>query len=114
MDKNRFIHFMGCCFVLMATFFQTLEITAYTPAEAPNRTASGVWPEMGVTCAADYINGMKVPFGTIIEVPDMGRYIVQDRFGAGHNNRLDLFMLSVSDALQWGRRTVECKVIIPD
>lgn len=100
--------------VVFAVVIQTLEITAYTPAEAPNRTASGVWPEMGVTCAADYIAGRKVPFGTVIEIPGMGSYIVQDRFGAGHNNRVDIYMLSVTDAMNWGRRWKECRIIFPD
>lgn len=106
--------YLGTALVLFAVFFRTLEITAYTPNEAPNRTASGLWPEMGVTCAADYIAGMKVPFGTRIEVPGMGEYIVQDRFGAGHNDRVDLFMMSLDDALRWGRRTLNCRVVTPD
>lgn len=110
----RTMKFLKLLLVFFAVIIRTLEITAYTPAEAPNQTASGIWPEMGVTCAADYIAGMKVPFGTVIEIPGMGSYIVQDRFGAGHDDCVDLFMLSVDDARRWGRRTLKCKVIFPD
>ena len=35
---------------LAAVFWQVLNISAY--AETGNRTASGVWPVTGVTCAA--------------------------------------------------------------
>ena len=89
-------------------FFQTVTATAYTPYEnnGSRTTASGATAYEGITAAADYIGGMKIPDGQ--------RFIVQDRFGAGHNNRLDVFMENYNRALQFGRRTIQIKVTIPD
>ena len=104
------------CLFLLLVFVQNVTATAYTPHENNGRrmTASGVSAVEGITCAADYIGGYKIPFGTIIEFPDGQRFIVQDRFGAGHNNRLDVFMESYNRAIQFGRRCFDIKVIIPD
>lgn len=101
---------------LLLVFVQNVTATAYTPYEnnGSRLTASGATAVEGVTCAADYIGGYKIPFGTIIEFPDGQRFIVQDRFGAGHNNRLDVFMESYNRAIQFGRRNFDIKVIIPD
>lgn len=102
--------------IYLMVFFQTVTATAYTPYEnnGSRTTASGATAYEGVTAAADYIGGIKIPFGTEIEFPDGQRFIVQDRFGAGHNNRLDVFMESYNRALQFGRRTIQIKVTIPD
>ena len=56
---------------LAAVFWQVLNISAY--AETGNRTASGVWPVAGVTCAADHL-----PFGSRVTLPDGRTWIVQD------------------------------------
>ena len=32
------------------------------------------------------------------------RYIVQDRFGGGHKNRIDIYMNNKEDALKFGRQ----------
>lgn len=91
---------------LLAVFFQTLEITAYT--HTGNRTASGVWPQAYVTCAADHL-----PFGSKVTLPDGRTWIVQDRFGAGWKDHLDLFLPTESECWQWGRRYLKCKIETP-
>ena len=88
---------------LLAVFFQTLQCTAY--CHTGNRTASGVWPTSGVTCAADHL-----PFGTRVTLPDGRTWVVQDRFGGGYVDRLDLFMGSEGECWKWGRRTLRCKI----
>lgn len=101
--------------MLLTVFFQTVELTAYTPHENGSRmTASGIEAREGITCAADYVGGMKLPFGTKIIFPDGQDFVVQDRFGAGHNNRIDVFMENYQRALQFGRRVLQVQVIIPD
>lgn len=98
-------------FLIMAVvFWQTLNASAYTWTGNP--TASGVYPVVG-HCAVDKINGQWVPFGSKITLPDGRTLIVTDRFGANHNNQLDIWMESENDCWQFGRRNLVCEVIFP-
>lgn len=92
--------------ILFAVFFQTLNISAY--CHTGNRTASGVWPVAGVTCAADHL-----PFGSRVTLPDGRTWIVQDRFGAGWQDHLDLYLGNEQECWQFGRQWLKCKVEIP-
>lgn len=92
--------------ITMAVFWQVLNVSAY--AETGNRTASGVWPTAGVTCAADHL-----PFGTKITLPDGRTWIVQDRFGAGWQDHLDLYLGNEAECWQFGRRWLRCKIETP-
>lgn len=87
----------------------TLECTAYCDKGI---TASGEYVREGI-CAMDMVNGQVVPFGTKVILPNGKVLIVKDRFGAGHNNHLDIWMASESECWQFGRRWLECKVEIP-
>jgi len=52
------------------------------------------------------------PFGTEIYVPGYGWGVVEDRGGAiKGSKRLDLFYRSHTRAMQWGRQTIEVKVV---
>lgn len=92
--------------VLAAVFWQVLNISAY--AETGNRTASGVWPVAGVTCAADHL-----PFGSRVTLPDGSTWIVQDRFGAGWQDHLDLYLGDEDTCRKWGRKRLRCKIETP-
>ena len=92
--------------ILFAVFWQTLNISAY--CHTGNRTASGAWPVAGVTCAADHL-----PFGSRITLPDGSVLVVQDRFGGGYRDRLDIFMDSEAECWEFGRRWLKCKVETP-
>lgn len=91
--------------ILFAVFWQVLNCSAYT--HSGYRTASGVWPQVGMA-AADHL-----PFGTKVILPDGRTLVVTDRFGGGYNNRLDIFMASESECWQFGRRNLVCRVEIP-
>ena len=75
-------------------------------------TASGEYVREGI-CAMDRVNGQVVPFGTKVILPNGKVLIVKDRFGAGHNNHLDIWMKSENDCWQFGRRNLVCEVIFP-
>ena len=88
----------------------TLQCTAYTHSNNP--TASGVMPAVG-HCAMDKVNGMTVPFGSKVTLPDGRVLTVTDRFGDGRSNCLDIFMETEQECWEWGRRNVECRVELP-
>ena len=88
----------------------TLESTAYCDRGI---TASGEPVREGI-CAVDRINGVLCPFGTRIILPDGRVLIVTDRFGANHNNHLDIWMPNESDCWEFGRRFLRCKVEVAE
>ena len=88
----------------------TLSATAY--CHTGNPTASGVMPQVG-HCAVDKINGVTVPFGSKVHLPDGRVLTVTDRFGDGRSNCLDIFMQTESECWQFGRRNLVCEVEIP-
>lgn len=75
-------------------------------------TSSGEKASSWYTLAA----GKGYPIGTIIYIPALqnkpngGWFVVQDRGGAISNNKLDVFVSSHSQALQFGRKTLEAYV----
>lgn len=75
-------------------------------------TASGARASAWYTAAA----GRGYPIGTIIYIPALsgkangGWFVVQDRGGAISNSKLDIFVGSHSEALQFGRRNLQCYV----
>ena len=72
-------------------------------------TASGEPVRQGI-CAMDRVNGMAVPFGTRVVLPDGTVLIVKDRFGAGYNNHLDIWLPTESECWQFGRRWLKCRI----
>ena len=70
-------------------------------------TASGAKAVEGVTVAMN----KSVPFGTKVYIEGVGERIVQDRGGAIKGNNIDIFFDNHSDALKFGRRTVNLTFI---
>lgn len=75
-------------------------------------TASGEKATAWHTVAA----GKDYKIGTIIYIPELanmpngGWFIVQDRGGAISNDKLDIYLNTHSEALQYGRKTLECYI----
>ena len=78
-------------------------------------TASGAYATAWCTVAA----GRGYPLGTIIYIPyfanmpNGGWFVVQDRGGAIANNKLDIYMNTYNECIQFGRRNLECYVYVP-
>lgn len=98
----------------------TLNASAYTAStcgKSPSSsgygiTASGARASAWCTVAAG--KGYKI--GTIIYIPyfankpNGGWFIVQDRGGAISNNKLDIYMNTYNECIQFGRRNLECYI----
>ena len=91
--------------ILFAVFWQVLNCSAY--CHSGNRTASGVWPQVG-HAAADHL-----PFGTRVTLQDGRILTITDRFGGGYDNRLDIFMNSEQECWQFGRQWLRCRIETP-
>ena len=92
---------------LFVTMWVTFNASAYCLKQNP--MANGEYPHDGA-CAVDYINGVLAPFNTKIILPNGKVLIVKDRFGANHNNHLDIWMADENDCWNFGRRWLECKI----
>ena len=89
----------------------TYKITAYCPCskccgKATGRTASGTQATAGRTVAAS----SKFAFGTKLNI-NGHVYTVEDRGGAINGNKIDIFVNSHSEALQWGVRYLPVSVV---
>lgn len=91
--------------ILLAVFWQTLNVSAY--CHSGNPTASGVWPQVGMA-AANHL-----PFGTKVYLPDGTVVVIRDRMGGGYTDRLDLFKATEDECWEWGRRWLRCRIETP-
>jgi 3D (Asp-Asp-Asp) domain-containing protein len=71
-------------------------------------TASGAVAKANRTIAVDT---SVFPFGTRIKYNGV-EYVAEDTGSAIKGNRIDIYFDNHSDALSWGRRTIEVEVII--
>lgn len=101
---------------------KTLNTSAYTAStcgKSPSskgygKTASGAMAKSWYTVAA----GKGYPMGTVIYIPAMknkpngGWFVVQDRGGAISNNKLDIYMSTYNECIQFGRKNLECYIYV--
>lgn len=96
------------------------KLTAYSPLDNrdgqqaegnPNRTSIGKQVSRGIVAA----DPRKLPYGTKLEIPNWGVVEVGDTGGAlrrdKKNIRIDLFHNSYSDAMKFGVRDMEVKIL---
>lgn len=91
----------------------TVVATAYCACESccgksDGITASGVKARANHTVAVDR---NVIPLGTRILYNGI-EYVAEDTGGAIKGNRIDIYFDSHSEALNWGRRTIEIEVIV--
>lgn len=84
-------------------------VSAYTSSDdecgkGDGVTASGRRATAGRTIAMD-----GVPFGTKVEI-NGHIYTVEDRFGGGYTNRIDIYMNSKKEAFRFGRQRILVKI----
>lgn len=96
--------------VLSLAIYQQVITTNYTASfeecgKSDGITASGLPATEGVTIASDHL-----PFGTLVDI-DGHIYMVQDRFGAGHTDRIDIFVEDRGKALEYGSQEKMVKVL---
>jgi len=81
------------------------EATAY--CYTGNRTATGTWPSRGTIAVDPEV----IPLGTRLHIEGYGEGIAEDTGGAIKGEIIDLYMLDRNEALSWGRRQVEVRII---
>lgn len=87
------------------------EFSAYTASVDetdgnPLIMASGKIVYIGAIACPRYMK-----FGTVIELKNGKQYTCEDRMNVRYNNNFDIFMVEKSEALAFGRKALEYKVI---
>jgi 3D (Asp-Asp-Asp) domain-containing protein len=84
------------------------EATAYTwGGGATGHTSIGLWPKRGIVA----VDPRVIPYYTKLFIPGYGIAIAGDTGGAIVGTRIDLFMDSLYECFQWGRRDVEIYIL---
>lgn len=84
------------------------EATAYTwGGGASGHTSIGLWPRRGIVA----VDPRVIPYHTKLFIPGYGMAIAGDTGGAIVGTRIDLFMDSLHECFQWGRRGVEIYIL---
>ena len=84
------------------------EATAYTwGGGASGHTSIGLWPKRGIVA----VDPRVIPYYTKLYIPGYGMAIAGDTGGAIIGTRIDLFMDSLHECYQWGRRGVEIYIL---
>ena len=97
-----------------------MNVSAYTAStcdKSPSDPGYGITSSGAVATAWRTIAaGRGYPIGTVIYIPyfasqpNGGWFVVQDRGGAISNSRLDVYMDTYQECIQFGRRNLECYV----
>jgi 3D (Asp-Asp-Asp) domain-containing protein len=77
----------------------------YTPSHGI--TASGERVKAGETVACP----RDIPLGTRVDIEGVGERVCEDRGGMIRNNRIDVYMTSERAALNFGKQTLDVKII---
>jgi 3D (Asp-Asp-Asp) domain-containing protein/peptidoglycan hydrolase CwlO-like protein len=85
---------------------QTLTVVS-TAYAIHGTTATGIRTRRGI-CATD---PRVIPLGTQFDVPGYGRCVAADTGGAVKGNRIDVWVETEAEALQWGFRTVTVSIL---
>ena len=84
------------------------EATAYTwGGGASGTTSLGLWPKRGIVA----VDPRMIPYYTKMYIPGYGMAMAGDTGGAIVGHRIDLFMDTLAECYQWGRRDVEIYIL---
>lgn len=100
-----------------ANYKAYFEVTAYTAGvESTGKNTSH--PAYGLTASGSKVKDgrtiacpPKYPFGTKMKIADVGYRVCEDRGGAIKSGHLDLYMSNLSDAIEFGRKTLLVEIL---
>ena len=94
------------------SYLKTLTMNATAYCETGSKTATGVWPTRnsnGVSTVA--VDPNVIPLGTKLYIEGYGYAIAADTGGAIKGNKIDLYMNSNSECINFGRPNVTVHIV---
>ena len=90
----------------MAGVKMRVKATAYY---GDTMTSTGVVPKVGRTIAVD---PKVIPYGTRVYIPQLNKvFIAEDCGGAIKGNRIDIFMNSYKECMEWGIKEIDIIIL---
>lgn len=92
----------------------TVRATAYTAhcsEGCTGKTATGINLDENPNIKLIAVDPSVIPLGKHVYVPGYGVAITGDTGGAIHGDRIDIYMASEQDALNWGVQTITLKIL---
>lgn len=97
----------------------TVRATGYssTPDQTdstPFITASGTYVRDGIIAANVYANGRRIPFGTLVRIPEVYGdkiFVVEDRMHARYKNNIDIWFPERQLAREFGSKKVMIEIV---
>jgi len=80
----------------------------------PFTTASGKRVRDGIIAANIYINGRRIPFGTLVRIPGIYGdkvFVVEDRMNIRYQNNIDIWFPERQLAKEFGRKRVTIEIV---
>ncbi|EXJ23011.1 Cell wall-binding protein [Alkalibacterium sp. AK22] len=88
-----------------------MQATGYSTRQPSLSTHTATGIDLRVNPRVIAVDPSIIPLGTMVEVEGMGVYIAGDTGGAIRGNIIDIHFQTVAEALQWGRRTVNVRIL---
>jgi len=82
------------------------EATAYW--YTGQKTKTGTWPKEGRTVSVD---PLVIPLGSHLIINGISGFVAEDVGSSIKGRKLDIYMVSRSRCLQWGRQNVEVRIV---
>ena len=82
--------------------------------DTPFITASGKHVRDGIIAANVYANGQRLPFGTLVRIPDIYGdkiFVIEDRMNIRYQNNIDIWFPERQLAKEFGRRKVIIEIV---
>ena len=94
-----------------AASWMTFQATGYSTQQAGLSTHTATGIDLRVNPRVIAVDPSIIPLGSLVEVQGLGVYVAGDTGGAIKGRIIDIHYSSVSQALSWGRRSVNIRVI---
>lgn len=88
-----------------------VQATGYSTRQPSLSTHTATGIDLRVNPRVIAVDPSIIPLGTMVEVEGMGVYIAGDTGGAIKGNIIDIHFQTVAEALQWGRRNVNIRIL---
>lgn len=91
--------------------WKTVQATGYSTQQKGLSTHTATGIDLRVNSRVIAVDPRVIPLGSLVEVQGLGVYVAGDTGGAIKGNIIDIHYPTVSQALNWGRRSVKIRII---
>lgn len=94
-----------------ASEWMSVQATGYSTAQAGLSTHTATGIDLRVNPRVIAVDPSVIPLGSMVEIQGLGVYVAGDTGGAINGRIIDIHYPTVSQALSWGRRSVNVRII---